>query len=67
MPESKTTPRHREVSFVEQTKELPGNVKVVERWVPAKEGEQSQALFGNWEEGHTPMRLEGRYINGKRI
>lgn len=67
MTNPQTTPHHSEVEFVEQTKELPGMVKMIERWIPAKEGEQSHCLVGNWEEGYTPMKLEGRYINGKRI
>ncbi len=57
----------KEVSFVEKHLHLSDTVEIVERWVPAKEGERSEAFLLNWEDGHTPMRLEGRYLNGKRI
>jgi hypothetical protein len=65
--ETQTTPHHSEVEFIETPVVLGGCVKVTERWIPAKEGEEGQVLFGNWDEGFTSMKLEGRYINGKRI
>ena len=66
MNKYQTTPSHHDVAFIEQTKMLPGEVEVIERWVPAKKGEYAPMLFGPWDD-KVPMKLEGRYINGKRI
>ncbi len=62
-----TGPYHSKVAFVEKHLHPLETVTIIERWVPAKEGERSDAYLVNWEEGHIPMRLEGRYLNGKRI
>lgn len=61
-----TTPHHSEATFVETTTEKH-SINIIERWVKAEKGEYAPLLFGNWEEGYTSMKLEGRYIDGKRI
>lgn len=57
----------KQVSFVETFSRQCEKVLIVERWIPARDGDHPQALFGNWEEGFTSMTLEGRYIDGKKI
>lgn len=60
------TKRLADLSFV-KTKTEKHSIEITERWIPSLPGERVDVMFGNWQEGFKPMKLEGRYVNGKRI
>lgn len=57
-----TTPDPKTVAFVIEKKRDPNKmVTIIDKWVPAKDGEPSQVLFGTWG-NFQPMRLESQKV-----
>jgi len=63
----KANKHHSEVAFVEHHLHPSKSVIIIERYVPAENDEHAPVMFGNSQDGFTAMKLEGRYLNGKRI